>query len=87
VAPEVEVSSTLWPEHFDVAITINEVNYGGLGPDATIAAPYLYVGPPAVPADSAFWNAPFGAARDWSRIRTVDEAVSFFVEGRAQLGS
>jgi hypothetical protein len=35
-----------------------------------------------IPRDDSLWNAPFGAARDWTQIRTVDEAIRFFEEGR-----
>lgn len=35
----------IWPEHFDLAIDINEVNYGGSPGDSTYGHPYLYVGP------------------------------------------
>src|SRR4051794_11484789 len=35
----------LWPEHLDVAIGKDEVNYGVSPGDAGIAEPYAYVGP------------------------------------------
>ena len=35
----------LWPEHFDLATTIDEVNYGGSPGDDGHPLPYLYVGP------------------------------------------
>lgn len=43
----------LWPEHFDVAIDLDEVTYGVSLGDAEIAGPYAYVAPwgrPAVPS-------------------------------------
>ncbi|HTU71924.1 MAG TPA: hypothetical protein VMG38_00255 [Trebonia sp.] len=35
----------LWPEHFDVAIRVGDVNYGVSPGDAHLAEPYAYVGP------------------------------------------
>ena len=73
----------LWPEHLDVGITVDEVNYGCSPGDATFADPYLYVGPhDGPPVRDAFWNAPFGAAVTADRIRRVDDAVDFFGQGR-----
>jgi hypothetical protein len=76
----------LWPEHFDVGITLDAVNYGCSPGDDAVPEPYLYVGPHAGPPDDdPFWNAPFGAAVTTQRISTVDDAVAFFREGRALL--
>jgi hypothetical protein len=76
---------TLWPEHFDVAIRAGEVNYGASPGDAQVPAPYLYVGPTgldlAATGDS-FWNQPFGAAVTWEDVRSVEDAVEFFRQGR-----
>jgi hypothetical protein len=74
----------LWPEHFDVGITLDAVNYGcSLGDDA-VGEPYLYVGPhEGPPTDDPFWNAPFGAVADAGRIASVEDAVTFFQRGRA----
>jgi hypothetical protein len=82
--PQVPV---LWPEHLDLAITVDEVNYGCSPGDAAIADPYVYVGPPAVPpAGDGFWNAPFGAALTADRVGTADDAVDFFSHGRIRTG-
>lgn len=80
---------TVWPEHFDVAVRAGEVNYGAAPPDASVAAPYLYVGPPLPPPEAAdaFWNVPFGAARSWSDISTITGAVAFFRAGQARTRS
>jgi hypothetical protein len=76
----------LWPEHFDVGITLDAVNYGCSPGDDAVPEPYLYVGPHAGPPDDdPFWNAPFGAAVTTQRISTVDDAVAFFREGGALL--
>jgi hypothetical protein len=70
----------LWPEHFDVAIRVGEINYGLSPGDGFIEEPYAYVGVAEPPADP-FWNAPFGAAR---RLGQQDAAAvaSFFHAGR-----
>ncbi|MBW8750046.1 MAG: hypothetical protein JF565_01305 [Propionibacteriales bacterium] len=73
----------LWPEHFDLGITLDEVNYGVSPGDAALAAPYMYVGPWRPPPVDDFWNQPFGAARDLPG--SVDEVVAFFVESRRRL--
>jgi hypothetical protein len=73
----------LWPEHFDIATAISEINYGGSPGDAGHDEPYLYVGPFEPPPRSAFWNESFGASRGWREIEGVDDAVRFFREGRA----
>jgi hypothetical protein len=75
----------LWPEHFDLGITVAEVNYGASPGDEHVGEPYLYVGPHAGPPQrDAFWNAPFGAYRTRQHIRSVEDAVAFFTEGRSR---
>ncbi|TWP50713.1 hypothetical protein FKR81_19075 [Lentzea tibetensis] len=71
----------LWPEHFDLGITVDEVNYGISPGDAHIAEPYAYVGP-WQPRTGPFWNAPFGAARP---LTSLDDVAAFFRDGRAAL--
>lgn len=78
----------LWPEHFDVALSLDEVNYGVSAGDATIAAPYAYVGP-WQQRRGDFWNQTFGAARTLDELRAggTDEELranllAFFDEGR-----
>jgi hypothetical protein len=74
----------LWPEHLDVAVAVGAVNYGGSLGDDALPEPYLYVGPhEGPPSRDEFWNMPFGAAVTIDRIRTPDEAVDFFSQGRA----
>jgi hypothetical protein len=73
----------LWPEHLDLGITVDEVNYGCSPGDAAIGDPYLYVGPHAgPPVRDDFWNAPFGAAVTADRIGGVEDAVAFFIHAR-----
>jgi len=80
----VTVEPVLWPEHLDVAVEVDAVNYGGSPGDDAIPEPYLYVGPhEGPPSADTFWNAPFGAAVTFDRIRTIDAAVDFFAQGRS----
>lgn len=70
----------LWPEHFDVGITLDEVNFGVSPGDAFHPAPYAYVGPHRRPA-GPFWNAPFGASRPLQELPDAGALVAFFDEG------
>jgi len=71
----------LWPEHFDVGVTVGECNYGVSLGDSAIDEPYAYVGP-WTPRTGPFWTEPFGAAR---RLRDLDDIAAFFAEGQANL--
>jgi hypothetical protein len=76
----------LWPEHFDIGITIEQVNYGASPGDEHIDEPYFYVGPHlGPPTRDDFWNAPFGAARTRAQIADVDDAVDFMRAGRLRV--
>ena len=78
-APEQE--PVLWPEHFDLAISVAEVNFGVSLGDASIPEPYAYVGPWS-PREGTFWNAPFGATRTLSsEVSDVASVIEFFHEG------
>jgi hypothetical protein len=75
----------LWPEHFDLATTIGQVNYGGSPGDDDHPLPYLYVGPWSPPGpDGGFWNEPFGASLTADADVTVDRAVAFLTDGRTR---
>jgi hypothetical protein len=77
----------LWPEHFDLAFSAAEVNWGMSPGDGSSAEPYAYVGPWARPLpDGAFWNADFGAQRSSAVLPTDGDLRSFFAEGRRLLG-
>lgn len=78
-------SPLVFPEHFDLALTADGVNYGFSPGDASVVAPYAYVGPHEPPAADPFWNAPFGAARTWHELTSPDLALEFFRAGRALL--
>lgn len=70
----------LWPEHFDVAITVDDVNYGVSPGDGFLERPYAYVGPHA-PRTGDFWNAPFGAVRPLDELPDAAALVGFFADG------
>ncbi|MFN8193754.1 MAG: hypothetical protein U0R80_05645 [Nocardioidaceae bacterium] len=72
----------LWPEHFDVAISVGEVNVGVSPGDEHVAEPYAYVGPWSPPPVGGFWNQPFGASRPLADLVDVAAVVAFFAEGR-----
>jgi hypothetical protein len=74
---------TLWPEHFDLAITMEDVTFGASPGDADHPGPYLYVAP-FDKRSGAFWNEPFGASRAGADVASVADAVRFFEEGRRQ---
>jgi hypothetical protein len=69
----------LWPEHFDVGVTVDEVNYGVSPGDRYLDEPYAYISP-WQPRTGPFWTAPFGAARP---LRELSDIAAFFAEGRA----
>lgn len=74
-------SITLWPEHFDVATTVEDrVNLGASPGDARHPRPYLYVGP-WERREGPFWNEPFGASLGDDRVDGPDDAVRFFRTG------
>jgi hypothetical protein len=74
----------LWPEHFDVGIAIDDINYGVSLGDGYLELPYAYV-VPCKPLTGEFWNAPFGAARPLAALAGaagVAGVVEFFAEGQ-----
>lgn len=73
----------LWPEHFDLGVTVGEVNFGVSLGDGFLGEPYAYVGPWKVPAGK-FWNAPFGAARTLRELGDDAAVADYFAEGRRQ---
>jgi hypothetical protein len=77
----------LWPEHFDVAIRVDDVNYGVSPGDGFITEPYAYVGVSQVPTGDAFWNAPFGAARPLRDLDGLGGTVAFLAQGRERAGA
>jgi hypothetical protein len=80
-ADESPSGPTLWPEHFDLALSMSEVNYGASLGDADHAGPYVYVGP-WTRRDGAFWSESFGASRPAEAIGSVHDVLAFFEDGR-----
>jgi hypothetical protein len=79
-----ELTPVLWPEHFDLGVTADEVNYGVSPGDGYLDEPYAYVGPWRA-RTGPFWNAPFGAARPLRELPTAAAVAAFFGEGHAQV--
>jgi hypothetical protein len=73
----------LWPEHFDLATSFAEVNFGLSPGDLGHPWPYVYVGPWSPPEQGGFWNEPFGASLTLQEVPTVDRVLTFFGEGHA----
>ena len=80
-APDAE--RVLWPEHFDIGISVEaeRVNYGVSPGDSYEPWPYAYVGP-WEPQEGGFFNAPFGAARRLAELGDAPAITAFFAEGR-----
>ena len=72
----------LWPEHFDVAFSMEEVNLGASPGDGRHPEPYLYVGP-WESVDGKPWNEPWGMSLTRSPNLTVADAVEFLETGFA----
>jgi len=72
----------LWPEHFDLGIAVDEVNYGISPGDGGHGAPYAYVGP-WTRREGSFWNAPFGSLRPADELPVADAVAAYFTAGRA----
>ncbi len=78
--PEDPPRPVLWPEHFDVGISLDEVNYGVSPGDDGIGEPYAYVGPWKQRA-GAFWNQPYGAAATLAELGDAAGVLAFFESG------
>jgi hypothetical protein len=83
LAPGEGPARQLWPEHFDLAATLDEVNFGGSPGDEGHEEPYLYVGPWEPPPVGGFWNEAFGASLPASKVPSVGAAATFFSAGRS----
>jgi hypothetical protein len=78
-----DAAPVLWPEHFDVGVTLDEVNYGVSPGDAGIAEPYAYVGP-WQKRTGEFWDQPFGSARTVLELGDADALLDYFETGFAR---
>jgi hypothetical protein len=80
-------TAQLWPEHFDLAVSLDEVNYGASPGDADHAEPYAYVGPWQVDGLTGdFWNESFGASRPHHELGDAAAIAAFFQTGRDLIG-
>lgn len=70
----------LWPEHFDLAFSMAEINFGGSPGDAAHDEPYLYVGPWA-PVEGPAWNESWGMSLPSASVGDWSDAVEFFESG------
>ena len=77
-APDAE--AVLWPEHFDLGITLDEVNYGVSPGDVHVPTPYAYVGP-WTRRLGPFWNTDFGATMPLTPAEDPGSVAAFFEEG------
>jgi len=81
----------LWPEHFDIAIEMGEVNYGFSPGDADHDEPYAYVGPWSAEVSGELWNGQGfrGAELSYSELAGAGDphakALEFFTIRRAAL--
>ncbi|MFI0348854.1 hypothetical protein [Actinomadura sp. 9N407] len=80
------MAPVLWPEHFDVTVVVDEVNYGVSAGDTYLGEPYAYV-VPWKRRTGAFWSAPFGAARPLTELPGATAIHDFFMEGRDRAAS
>ncbi|MFI6447699.1 hypothetical protein [Kitasatospora sp. NPDC050543] len=78
-----DLRPVLWPEHFDLGITVDSVNYGVSPGDSHAGEPYAYVGP-WTRRQGPFWNAPFGATRPLRELTDAAAVQAFFADGRAR---
>ena len=76
-----DVEPVLWPEHFDLGLSLDEVNYGISPGDGGHPGPYAYVGPWEA-RTGEFWNVPFGALRSADEVTDVFAITEFFIAGR-----
>ena len=91
LAPDAVSEAQLWPEHFDLAVTVTlaagaQANVGFSPGDAFAAEPYAYVGPHRMDGlTGAYWNAPFGAIIAHDALASAADpaasALAFVLEG------
>jgi hypothetical protein len=72
----------LWPEHFDLGIAVDEVNYGISLGDGGHQRPYAYVGP-WTQRTGPFWNVSFGSLRAAAELPDAEAVTAYFAQGRA----
>jgi hypothetical protein len=77
VMPPDAAPQQIWPEHFDLATSSGEANYGGSPGDETYPEPYLYVGP-WDRSDASTFDDPWGWTYHARDITGVEDAMAFF---------
>lgn len=82
-APDEE--PVLWPEHFDLGIAVDEVNYGISPGDGGHATPYAYVGP-WTKREGPFWNVSFGSLCAADQLPDPEAVAAYFGAGREAAG-
>ena len=81
-----DAERVLWPEHFDVAVAVDDVTYGVSPGDHFLEVPYVYVSPfDKAGLDDPFFNQPFGAATPLSDVGGPEEVAAYFERGRTLL--
>lgn len=80
----------LWPEHFDLAVAVEQVNLGVSPGDEQHPGPYAYVGPwdaaDLLTADEhPYWNAAFGAVLDAPAAVDAEAIARFFRAGMVRV--
>jgi hypothetical protein len=81
VAADQATQPVLWPEHFDLGLSLDDVNYGISPGDDGHPLPYAYVGPWQA-RTGGFWNESFGASRGLDELGDVAAITAFLLEGR-----
>jgi hypothetical protein len=79
---------TLWPEHLDIATSLDARVNVGLSPgDDDHPLPYAYVGPwdLGVVGTDPFWNEAWGASLPWSPSTGATEVEAFVADGLGRL--
>ncbi|HVT77300.1 MAG TPA: hypothetical protein VHD87_09735 [Acidimicrobiales bacterium] len=76
VAPPDATTQQIWPEHFDLATTFDETNFGGSPGDDTYPEPYLYVGP-WDRSDTSTFDDPWGWTLHSRDVSSVEDAIAF----------
>jgi hypothetical protein len=79
VAEALPSPGQIWPEHFDLAVDVNQVNFGGSPGDATHPEPYLYVGP-WDRTDASTFDDPWGWTLHYRDVRDLAHAREFFAK-------
>ena len=82
-APDEE--PVLWPEHFDLGSTVDEVNYGVSSGDGYLDEPYAYVGP-WTSHDRRTSGTPVRRGAPARPVPDPAAIVAFFEQGRAAAG-